>query len=54
MALGRCEINRKTEVRADAARPRDDPGVFNSDLYQEPVKSLSHVSRSLDGVAASA
>jgi hypothetical protein len=38
MVLGRSEVNRKAEVRADADRPRDDLSVFDSNLHQESVK----------------
>ena len=32
------EVHRKTEVRADGYRPRDDLSMFNGDPYQESVE----------------
>jgi hypothetical protein len=38
MVVGRGEVNRKTKVRADADRPRDELRVYSGDFYQDSVE----------------
>ena len=48
------EVNRKTKVRADADRPRDELRVYSGNFTKTLWKSLSQISHSADGTHASA